>query len=315
MADVQILGAGWAGLSVALHLRARGASVRVVDPRGLLGGASGRALGIALPCPPEHPHRLEAALGTERAAALVAFTLDSLRSLPGFQPVGVRWRAAGAEVGELPGSIAAARRLGLRVTSTDDGFHLEDGGFVDLAALHGALRTEVFADPAPAEITVHATGCDTALGWLADKIMPVRWQAVHFEGPRLACPVVSQHATVAWCGALDAVGARWATPHMEVGEREERPSPAVGAMLERLTRGMFPEAGVRGREWAGITGESCDALPIVGPVPGRPRDVACVGFGFHGLPMAWGAARAIAAGLLDGDMSGVPPSLRVSRFQ
>jgi glycine/D-amino acid oxidase-like deaminating enzyme len=126
---------------------------------------------------------------------------------------------------------------------------------------------------------------------------------------------MTQHATVAWDGALDAVGARWATPHMEVGETEPVPAPAVDAMLERLTRHAFPEAGARAGSWAGIVGESCDNLPFFGPIPGRPREIACAGFGFWGLPVIWRAAAAIAAGLLGDASAEVPRTLSTGRFR
>jgi len=49
--------------------------------------------------------------------------------------------------------------------------------------------------------------------------------------------------------------------------------------------------------WAGTFGDSEDGLPYVGPVPGRPRLRAALGFGGNGITFAAIAARLLAAGL------------------
>ncbi|MDP2309713.1 MAG: FAD-binding oxidoreductase [Pseudomonadota bacterium] len=317
--EVQVHGAGWAGLAIAKGLVDAGVHVRLVDPAGPLGGASGRALGLALPTHPEHPHRLESGLGTTAAAALVAFIRAGLDVLPGLARVGVDWRASAQEEGELPLALAAAARIGLGATRTAEGYHLHDGGVVDLVALHAALvGPPVHPVAVTAELDVYATGAVALDPFLADKITPVRWQSVRFDGPALAVPMVSQHATVFWTGGrgggLVAAGARWATPHMEIGEAVPEPEPRVTAMLERLTRQGFPDAGAVTGVQAGIVGESCDGLPIVGPVPGRPRAIVCTGFGIAGLAYALPCARAVVDGILGRPTTGVPAPLRVTRF-
>ncbi|MES2639740.1 MAG: FAD-dependent oxidoreductase [Myxococcota bacterium] len=317
--EVQVHGAGWAGLAITKGLRDAGVNVRLVDPAGALGGASGRSLGLVLPMHPEHPHRLEAGIGTAGAAALVDFIRAGLDQLPGLARVGVDWRASPQEEGELDLALAAAARIGVGAMRIPGGYHLHDGGVVDLAVLHATLAgPEVHAEAVTAEIDVYATGAVALDPFLADKITPVRWQSVHFDaGPLLAIPVVSQHATVFWTGGpdgLDAAGARWATPHMEVGETVAEPEPRVTTMLERLTRQAFPEAGALVGARAAIVGESCDGLPIVGPIPGRPRAIVCTGFGVAGLAYALPCARAVVDGILGRPTRGVPAPLRVTRF-
>ncbi|MFN7146338.1 MAG: NAD(P)/FAD-dependent oxidoreductase [Myxococcota bacterium] len=315
--DVQVHGAGWAGLAIARGLADAGVSVRLVDPAGALGGASGVSLGVALPMHPEHPHRLEAGLGTRGAAALIAFVGAGFDTLPGLARVGVDWRASEREAAEVTPALEAAARLGLAATRTEDGYHLHDGGAVDLVALRDALEhpnVPVHTTPEDAEVDVYATGPVALDPWLADKVTPCRWQALRFAGPALAVPVVSQHGTVLWSGALDAAGARWATPHMEVGETVPVPEPRVTAMLERVTRAAFPGAGTVVSVRAGIVGESCDGLPIVGPIPGRPRAIVCAGFGVSGLAYALPCARAVVDGLLGRPTDGVPAALRVTRL-
>jgi glycine/D-amino acid oxidase-like deaminating enzyme len=316
--EVQVHGAGWAGLAVARGLVDVGVRVRLVDPAGALGGASGAALGIALPTHPEHPHRLEAGLGTQAAAALVAFIREGLAVLPGLAPVGVDWRDSPQERGEIDDALAAAARIGLGATRTEAGYHLHDGGAVDLAALVAALRgpapLPVHATAVAAEVDVYCSGAVALDPFLADKLTPVRWQSVRFDGPSLAVPVVSQHATVLWGGGLTAAGARWATPHMEVGETAPVAEPRVTAALDRVTRAAFPDAGSLLEVRAGIVGQSCDGLPIVGPVPGRPRAVVCTGFGVAGLAYALPCARAVVDSLLGRPTAGVPKPLRSARF-
>ncbi|MFZ5480100.1 MAG: FAD-dependent oxidoreductase [Myxococcota bacterium] len=302
--DVRVLGAGFAGLAVAHALRARGVRVGVVDPRGALAGASGASLGVVLPGLAEDPDRFAYALGEARAGELCAFAKCAFAKLPGFARTGVTWRAS-------PEALAAARRIGLAVA--DD--VVEDAGTVDLAALRAALACEVVAAPEPAEVTVWATGWSPADAWIADKVMPVRWQSLRLAGPSLARPLVTRQTTVIYAGGLDALGARWATPHLEVGETEPDPSPAVSAMLERLARQDFPDAGPPGGARAGIVAEACDGLPVVGPVPGRPREVACVGFGALGLALLWRCAESVARGLCEGDDPEVPAALRSGRFR
>ncbi len=317
MWDVQVHGAGWAGLAVARGLAEAGVAVRLVDPAGALGGASGAAVGVALPTHPEHAHRLEAGLGTRGAAELVRFVRAGFDALPGLARVGVDWRLAPNEAADGGPALAAAARIGLGATRTPDGYHLHDGGFVSLAALRDALvhpDVPVYATPERAEVDVYATGATVLDPWLGDKITPVRWQALTFDGTNLPVPVVTQHASVFWCGGLEAAGARWATPHLEVGETVPVPDPRVSAMLERLTRAAFPDTGALTGARAGIVAESCDGLPLVGPIPGRPRAVACTGFGVAGLAYALPCARAVVDGLLGRASDGVPAPFRVTRF-
>lgn len=314
MIDVQVHGAGWIGLAIAQGLRAAGVNVQIVDPRGAFGGASGRSVGVALPMHPEHPHRFEAALGNAVAGEISAFLRRSVALLPGLDRTGIRVRGTGPETEEMADSRAAAERLGWAVSDAPGGYQIREGGLVDLSALAQVLAPgsiPVVAAPGAAEIQILATGWAVDDPWLADKLMPIRLQAVRFSGPALACPVVSQHMSVRWSGGLIASGARWATSHMEVGETECVPSTTVTAMLARLTGKPVSDIV---DSWAGIVGESCDGLPIIGPIPGRPRTVVCVGFGAAGLSYGMAAAAAVVDGVLGRTSVPVPVPLSSARF-
>lgn len=92
MVDVTVRGAGAFGLSVAYACAARGARVRVVDPNGVGGGASGGIVGALAPHVPENWNPKK------------AFQFAALDMGEAF------WRAV-EEVGGVPSSYARTGRL------------------------------------------------------------------------------------------------------------------------------------------------------------------------------------------------------------
>jgi glycine/D-amino acid oxidase-like deaminating enzyme len=72
-ADVCVIGAGYAGLSTALHLAERGTQVVVLEAREPGFGGSGRNGGQVIPGLKYDPDEIEAAFGPEQGARLVAF--------------------------------------------------------------------------------------------------------------------------------------------------------------------------------------------------------------------------------------------------
>ncbi|MGQ0677764.1 MAG: NAD(P)/FAD-dependent oxidoreductase, partial [Rhodospirillales bacterium] len=72
-ADVAVIGAGYTGLSAALHLAERGAQVVVLDAGEPGWGASGRNGGQVIPGLKFDPDEIEAKLGPERGGKLVEF--------------------------------------------------------------------------------------------------------------------------------------------------------------------------------------------------------------------------------------------------
>lgn len=73
VADVCIVGAGYAGLSAALHLAERGLRAVVLEAREIGFGGSGRNGGQVIPGIKEDPDALEARYGREAGRALTAF--------------------------------------------------------------------------------------------------------------------------------------------------------------------------------------------------------------------------------------------------
>ena len=70
-ADVVVVGAGYTGLSAALHLAQRGAAVLVVDAHEPGWGASGRNNGQVVAALKHEPHEIERRFGMERGGALI----------------------------------------------------------------------------------------------------------------------------------------------------------------------------------------------------------------------------------------------------
>lgn len=304
--EVWIHGAGVVGRWLAAGLLAEGVSVRLIPRRGLRALPPPGPL-VYAPFHPEHPHRFLHALGLPVARELTSFTLEHRARLPGFRPTGLRWRPTPSDAEDLSRSRAAAAALGLAVKPDGEGLLFSEGGLweAESVAEAGPWSTSTAAPapaapaaPAPAALAAPAAAAPPTpddepalrlwtappldasdLPWLEDKLWPVSWHLLPIAGASPGLPEVSRQAGVWWNGGALYAGARWAEPHMGVGDHSSLPpSPAVEAALVRLAAqdlGAHP-AGPAARLG---TWESCDGLPLVGPVPGRPRDIVCTGFG------------------------------------
>lgn len=188
------------------------------------------------------------------------------------------------------------------------------------------LRVHVQGGPSVlAQVVVLAAGVGSRAvdGFFAETLHPVREQAlvVRPQGRLLDLGVRAGHAYTWWrqtpAGELVIAGARFATPHLEVGEENAQSiAPKVQTLLQRSLERYYPHlAGAEvTHRWAWIQDHSCDGLPLVGPLPGDPRLVACTGFNGNltGLPVR--AARAVVEGLLQGRAAGVPRVLSPGRM-
>ena len=93
---------------------------------------------------------------------------------------------------------------------------------------------------------------------------------------------------------------------------EDRLNPKVHAFLDRYLKKYFPDVTAPvAHRWSGIMGFSCDGLPLVGTLPGKPRVGFAVGFTGHGLALAAAAAERAVDKLLNGASAG---AVDVSRF-
>ncbi len=101
-------------------------------------------------------------------------------------------------------------------------------------------------------------------------------------------------------GDVIAAGARFATPHLEVGEHDptvvaDAVSERLAAVLQRVT------TAPPGPPWAWITTVTPDGLPLVGPQPGSPRRLVAAGFLGLDATLGVGCALAVADALLGHD--------------
>lgn len=305
-ADVVVLGLGLAGRAVFQRLADAGVDVAGFDPAvGWVrpGGPSDPplwtppALGLRLPCHLELPSRFLAAMGARGVELLAAVAEHHDANADGAD-----WIEPGAAA-----ELAACRALGLRAEAVDGGFRLLDA----TVEADAVVRCRP-AESTSGDVTIHASG-RTGEPWLADKVMPVRWQWIAVRpGP----PRVSRAGTVFAVGG-SLCGARWASPHMEVGETEPVPGPLVTAMLRRLAEqdGVALPDDPAPRATAGIVSESCDGLPIVGPVPGRPRDIVLTGFGVGGRTYLPLAVRFVVDSLLGDAPRHLPACLGTARLR
>jgi glycine/D-amino acid oxidase-like deaminating enzyme len=239
------------------------------------------------------------------AAETGAAHLGTGRFLPDeawVNPTLALWRLAGDAV-----AAGASVHTDQRVVSVDE---------TDTLTVHLADRTVT------AEVVVWAAGaaCQQLHPDFRDTVWPVRVQSVATaDGVGAAgVPGRGQHGHLAWSatgqGARVLTGCRWATPHLEVGETDEQAlSPAVDEKLHTMLDRLWPGI-VATRSWAGIAAFTCDGLPLVGPLPGHPRQVACVGYGGADWSFALRAGQAVADGLLTGETPGLPARFSPARF-
>lgn len=155
--------------------------------------------------------------------------------------------------------------------------------------------------------------------WFGDKLLPVREHALATRPVQARIGAGrAQLGYVAWRqdddGALLLSGARWATPHLEVGETDEVVVDQVMDKLLAFRDRFLPAAAAPvDRTWARVVTHTCDGLPIIGPLPGDATRVACAGLQGLGPSLALAAAEAVVSGLLTG-RSGLPSWCTPARF-
>lgn len=142
-ADVCVIGAGVAGLHVALEVARKGWSVVVLEARTIGAGASGSSAGHVYDgydCPVE---RIEAAVGLARAKALWKLSRDGARAVRDLvdstrmQGVGMEW--GGLQVTRLADPVAFRNRTE-RMTSV----YGATGLYWNLDRLRGHLRSPLY---------------------------------------------------------------------------------------------------------------------------------------------------------------------------
>ncbi len=166
--DVAIVGAGYAGLSAALHLAQMGREVAVVEVDRPGAGASGRNAAGWLPAYFDRtPDNVEALFGLERGRALNTMVTDGARLVPDLieaHGMNVDMRRSGI----LVASGRPAEAEGMRALAAlwnDRGGRVDFVGSADVRSLSGSSRFShglVFRDGGTLQPFAYATGLAVA---------------------------------------------------------------------------------------------------------------------------------------------------------
>ena len=156
--------------------------------------------------------------------------------------------------------------------------------------------------------------------WFHGKVVPTRAQCLVTE------PL--DHLPLPYCGYSDygymyyrstfdgrflLGGGRKNFRSQEDDTSEDKLNPQVQAVLDSYLKTYFPDVTAPvAQRWSGIMGFSCDGLPLVGSLPGKPRVGFAVGFSGHGLAMGAASAERAVDKLLHGVNAG---AVDVARWQ
>ena len=270
------------------------------------------------------------------------------------QQTGVAYATKGSqESGEVARNLAAMEQLGVAArpwssetaSGLSAGWIQPDGGTIDLQTEVARLARGLTICTECRVVDVGEEGFDASVRllngsrircdlvvmtggahvtpWAADKFHTVRHQALATQPvSRIAdAPIYIQYGYTGVRqlpnGAVMISGCRWATPHLEVGETDDTVvNQKVHHSLKGFLHRHWPELtdAAISHQWSGIMTFSCDGLPIIGPLPGRPRVIACGGFGAHSASLSLRAARAVVEGIETGRPAGMPDCFSSQRF-
>jgi glycine/D-amino acid oxidase-like deaminating enzyme len=330
-ADVAIVGAGIAGIATAYFLASSGASVIVLEARGVAEAASGRNAGFLLAGVAENFVAASQRYGERNALRIWRFTKRTqalVRSLVSEHGIdcALRWNGSdqiAGDDGEWREIQASARRLGSEgvavsvdpasrtATYTDDGeLHpvrwvrgLAAAAVTKGVRIHESTRVnEVVPGEARTGAGVVRAGavvlCTNAYtAHLAtSRVRPVRGQmlATAPTAPVFARPAYANRGYRYWRQSADGrvlVGGWRDTAVGEEVGEEERTTEAIQRQLEAFLREHAVTAAVTHR-WAGTMGFSHDALPYIGRI--AERVFVCGGFTGHGVAFGPAAAELVA---------------------
>lgn len=201
----------------------------------------------------------------------------------------------------------------------------------EVCMLQGTIRSQAILASGQHVITTDLGGLRTDLivhadGWraggrdpfLASVLTPVREQLVAFPDVRKAASIYRFQYGYQYWGWSDSHllygGCRWGSMHFEVGESEATCNPAIHAHLCRIAGERYPVLGGPSHAWATIMTHSCDGLPLVGALPGRPSELVCGGLQGHDWSLGPALGQSLARMIIDGDETGVPGWLRPRRL-
>jgi gamma-glutamylputrescine oxidase len=318
--DVAVIGAGVTGCSCALALAQGGRRVRVVDERGIAGGASGRNGGFALRGGAARYDVARETYGPDAARELWLRTesaLDRVESLGGdaFRRTGSLRLAADVEERiEIRAEYEALRDDGFDADWRDELghlrpvfrgaiFHPRDGAvqpaqFVRQLASRAAEagadfqhphRVESLEELSGEQIVIATDGSGRGLlSELDDALWSARGQVLATEPVQdrlFDCPHYARHGFDYWQqlpdGRIVLGGFRDFSILTEMTD-EEMTTPAIQEALDAFLLELLGYMPTVTHRWAGIFGLTQDLLPLVGRVPGRDGVWIAAGYSGHG---------------------------------
>jgi len=320
----------------------------------LAGGMATRGMGIATSLLLDPPFRLVQAVGLQTARDILNFTTEGVSAWgDDLNKTGVVYATKGdTEADEVRYNLQAMSDLGLQarpwtssVEGLGDGWVVPSDGVLSLGKVVMRMATDLPHSTAARAVAIEdhnsdlmvrfddgqhtladivvMTGGAQVTRWAEDKFHPVRHQALATEAVE---PIISQPMHIQYgytsavqqpSGEVFLSGCRWATPHLEMGETDDSViSAAVDSRLTAFLQQHWPslsDASITNR-WTAVMTFTCDGLPILGPLPGRPRIITCGGFGAYGPSFALRAAQAVTEGIMTGESPGVPECFTTRRF-
>lgn len=336
--DLTVRGAGMFGLTAAWDAVRRGARVRVIDPRGPGGGASGGVVGALAPHAPENWNDVKA---FQRDCLLAARTYwpevaAAAGKDPGFRATGrlqpiadaaaearARARATSAhelwqghaewQVTDAPGAFAPTSPTGLWVYDT---LSAQLDPPRTMAALAQAIRAaggEVMTEGVEAGAVLHATGWEGLIDFAQAIGQPiargVKGQAAVLKADLGRVPQVfvdGLHIVAHGPGRV-AIGST-SENAFEAPETVDDQLDGVIAQA-RAAMPVLADAPVIAR-WAGVRARARSRAPVVGEWPGRPGHVVANGGFKIGFALAPGLAPFAVDLALEGRDS-VPKAFRL----
>jgi len=324
------MGAGIFGLAIAWTCLGRGASVRVIDPAGPGGGASGGLLGALAPHAPENWNatkqvQFESLIAAEQFWAEIETTsgLSSGYGRTGrLQPVrdnqALAWARARAKQatrfwrGEADWSLVPAKEAGAWAPASPTGWLIRDTLSARLhprracASLAAAIRARggrIVAEGSPRAPVIWATGYRGLLELSGEIGKPVgggvKGQAALLTNDARDLPQIFAQGIhiVPHDDGTIAVGS---TDEREFGD--ERSTDEALDRIIGVARAACPVLeGARVMErWAGVRPRARSRAPILGTLPGRKGHFIANGGFKTGFGMAPAIARMMADLVLEG---------------
>ena len=347
---ITVIGAGIVGLSVAYELASRGATVRILDPRGPGQGATWASAGILAPFIEVHAEpllRLAVASLNEYDSFVDRVTVDSDQLIE-YQRSGTLQvalnadesqrlsqaasRLAAAQVEHQLLDAAAARRLEPALGDIVSALHVSTHGYVGVRSLVSALvealaERDVDVDEAQVQdLQSEAANADAVVvaagSWSQDlsvqgknvPVRPIRGQILHLRLPRPPASRViwgERCYLVPWEDGSVLVGAT----SEDVGFDERATTAGVRTLLDRGIE-LLPElnAAFFDEVRVGLRPATPDELPIIGRSSTMPGVVYATGHYRNGVLLAPFTAVAVADLLLEGRERAELTDVRPNRF-